>query len=65
MPPYDFVCEDCGRPVDGNIDGRCAACREEGEFTTFPRPNRPLRCPFGLVADQQRSGFRAYAGSVT
>jgi len=38
MPPYDFVCEDCGRPVDGNIDGRCAACREEGEFTTFPGP---------------------------
>ena len=35
MPLYDFVCEDCGRPVDDLVDERCAECREEGEFTTF------------------------------
>jgi len=38
MPPYDFVCEDCGRPIDDLIDGRCAECREEGKFATFTGP---------------------------
>jgi len=33
-----IICEDCGRFPDALIDGRCAECREEGEFTTFPGP---------------------------
>ena len=38
MPPYDDICEDCGRPVDDLVDGRCAECREDGKFLTFPGP---------------------------
>jgi len=38
MPPYDDICEDCGRPRDGVIDGRCAECREEGEYIRYSGP---------------------------
>ncbi|MEX0587235.1 MAG: hypothetical protein WD940_02240 [Patescibacteria group bacterium] len=35
MPPYGDICEDCGRPRDGLVDGLCKECREEGEYILF------------------------------